>query len=166
MVFGARIDLTAWQLALALAGSGCSTTVSMGRDITLLPLMVCGLEFVVLFVLTVLLVLNLRSRLALLLLTDTSCIGWERRTICLRLRYKLSRGVVVHIISILLCLAMHFAWKCVRDWTAFQLYLDGAWDHATEPFTLNGYLEDLARRIRKDAEDPTLFYLLGVVPLV
>lgn len=86
--------------------------------------------------------------------------------VCLRLRYHLAAGVVVHVIAIQCCLAFHFAWKCVRDWAALQVYLDGRWDHATDDFQMNRSLSDLARRNRKQAEEPTLFYLLGIVPLV
>lgn len=54
----------------------------------------------------------------------------------------------------------------MRDWSAFQLYLYGDWNRSSELFALNIGMESLAKRIRKGAEDPTLFYLLGVVPLV
>ncbi|SPO23005.1 uncharacterized protein UTRI_01683 [Ustilago trichophora] len=56
---------------------------------------------------------------------------------------------------------------CVRDWDTLQVYLNGAWNRTTEAYSLNrGDVEGLARRNRNGAEDPTLFYLLGIVPLV
>lgn len=87
-----------------------------------------------------------------------------RSTISLCLRYRLTAGVVFHVATILSCLEVHFAWKCVRDWSAVQIYLDGDW--ARSDAALDGDLQDLARRLRKGAEDATLFYLLGIVPLV
>ncbi|SJX61618.1 uncharacterized protein SRS1_12603 [Sporisorium reilianum f. sp. reilianum] len=136
--------LTAWLDQMKLASTvsdrgvqACSTNV-LGRDLTLLPLMADGLLLVVLFVLTVL-------------------------TISLCLRYRLAAGIVFHVVAIISCLELHFAWKCVRDWSAVQIYLDGDW---TKPQTTDGNLEELARRIRKGAEDAMLFYLLGMVPLV
>ncbi|EST07510.2 hypothetical protein PSEUBRA_002589 [Kalmanozyma brasiliensis GHG001] len=115
------------------------TTINIGRSLTLLPLMADGLELVVLFVLIML-------------------------TLLLRLRYRLVSGVAFHVITILMCLTLHFAWKCARDWSAFQIYLDGEWNDSDFPIDLN--LEGLARRTRKGADDPMLFYLLGTVPLV
>lgn len=85
-------------------------------------------------------------------------------TLILRLRYRLAAGVTFHVIAILSCLAFHFAWKCVRDWSAVQLYLAEGWTHCTSP--IDGKLEEFAKRLRKQAEEPTLFYLLGIVPLV
>ncbi|GAC96447.1 hypothetical protein PHSY_004027 [Pseudozyma hubeiensis SY62] len=87
-----------------------------------------------------------------------------KSTIGLWLRYRLSAGVVFHIITILSCLMFHFAWKCVRDWAAVQVYLSGDWSKST--FGNDADLEELARRIRREAERPVLFYLLGIVPIV
>ncbi|KAJ1028741.1 hypothetical protein NDA16_001906 [Ustilago loliicola] len=87
-------------------------------------------------------------------------------TVYLRLRYRLAPGVVVHVLSIQCCLAFHFAWRCVRDWAALEVYLNGEWDRSSDHFSLEGNLESLAKRIRREAEDPTLFYVLGLVPLV
>lgn len=91
---------------------------------------------------------------------------WLHRTVCLRLRYRLGAGVVVHVLTIQCCLALHFTWKCVRDWAALEIYLNGDWLRFSDHFSLKGDLEGLAKRIRRQAEDPTLFYVLGLVPLV
>ncbi|SPO24712.1 uncharacterized protein UTRI_01683_B [Ustilago trichophora] len=51
--------------------------------------------------------------------------------------------------------------------TSTRLYLDGDWNHVVEKISLVGDdVKGLASRIRDGAEDPTLFYLLGIVPLV
>ncbi|SYW82363.1 uncharacterized protein UBRO2_04485 [Ustilago bromivora] len=78
----------------------------------------------------------------------------------------LGPGVVVHVLTIQCCLAFHFTWKCVRDWAALEIYLNGEWLRFSDHFSLKGDLEGLAKRIRRQAEDPTLFYVLGLVPLV
>lgn len=85
-------------------------------------------------------------------------------TICLCLRYRLATGVVFHVVAIISCLELHFTWKCVRDWSAVQNFLDGQWTKSEA--TLDAKLGDLAKRIRHGADDATLFYLLGMVPLV
>ncbi|SPC66769.1 uncharacterized protein UHOD_02267 [Ustilago sp. UG-2017b] len=56
--------------------------------------------------------------------------------------------------------------SCVRDWAALEIYLNGEWLRFSDHFSLKGDLEGLAKRIRRQAEDPTLFYVLGLVPLV
>lgn len=73
---------------------------------------------------------------------------------------------MLHLTCIKLCLAFHYTWRCARDWSAVQLYLGGDWNHSLPSSIQTEGLQDLAHLLRRDAEDPTLLYLLGIVPLV